>query len=499
MSPNRLAWLVLASFTALWCARWPIFPVVLDPAYHVLIAQQVAAAGGPILHEWWEAAPAGRPHLYPPIFHLLLAVPLRLGGDPVTVIRFASVTLPPLLLLTLWLAVRRLFTPSLALSCLWIGVLPWVFHLHGAMALAAWLGLIELLWLVVALERGRALAAGLVFAMLCYTHLGLPWIALLALGCCALMRAALRATLRRASWALLLVLPWWWHLWSHRALLHAVPRFENTLTELIPLMTLAAVLGLWRCWRVGGRFVWLIALWVGFLALVPHYRYRWLDGEGMLPTVLLAGVGVEWLAQRLSRRHLTAEMMVCGLLVLVTFGPTLTVEQGRLEWRWVDSTPFHLGRAPDAATGGRRLEMGVHGPKMEQLAGEVERLTQPGEILWSNASYAGGWIAALIPRALSSLMLDEIPSLPSHDPIRSAHLIVWFKMPTLGGGPTVEDLRRSPLERVAETDLAILFRNPEATAPATMPQAVMPLWLALACLGGALAAIACDAWRPSRT
>lgn len=483
---DGLAWLILGSFTALWCARWPLFPVVLDPAYHLLIAQQVAAAGGPILYETWEAAPLGRPHLYPPIFHLLLAACLKLGWHPVAVIRLASVALPPALLLSVFLVARWLFTPSVALACAGIGVLPWAFHLHGAMAMAAWLGLIELLWLVVALERERTIAAGLLFAMLCYTHLGLPWIALASIGVCALLRPSLRATVARASWALIVVLPWWWHLWRHRALVHPVPRFENALWELTPLIALAALLGLWRGWREGGRWLWPAALGMGMLLLLPRYLYRWVAGEGMLPVILSAGVGLDWLARAVGRRWWT-----WALLTVLALGPTLTVEQGRARWRWTDSTPFHLLRVPDAATG-RRLEAGVHGSKMEQLAEEVQRLTKPGEILWSNASYAGGWIAALTSRALSSLMLDEIPSLPSDDPIRSAHLIVWFKTPPLPGATTFEDLNRYPLKRVGETELALLFRNPTAAAPARPPRAVLPLGIALLALGAGLVLIIRD-------
>ena len=254
-TPRRLhglAWLLLGGFSALWCARWPLFPVVLDPAYHLFIAQQVAVADGPILFEPWEAAPLGRPHLYPPVFHLLLAALLKIGWHPVTVMRCASVILPPLLLVTMLLMARRLFSPSVALSCAWISVLPWAFHLHGAMAMAAWLGLIELLWPVMALERRRVIAAGLLFVLLCYTHLGLPWIALVSLGCAALMRPGLRSDLWRASWALVLVLPWWWYLWSHRVLLHTVPRFENTFVEFMPLIGMAGLVGAWRCWRQGG-------------------------------------------------------------------------------------------------------------------------------------------------------------------------------------------------------------------------------------------------------
>ena len=170
-----------------------------------------------------------------------------------------------------------------------------------------------------------------------------------------------------------------------------------------------------------------------------------------------------------------------------------------MKWRWWDSTPFHLLAMPEPGAGARRLETGVHGPQIEQLAVEVERLTKPDEIVWSNAPYAGGWIAALTRRALASLMLDEVPALGVRDPIRSAHLVLWFKMPPLVGGPTMEQIRHGALVRVGETELAVLFRNPDATTRARTPRAIIPLGIALGGVAVSLGLIVWDLRRPRHT
>lgn len=475
-------WVSLGAFAALWVARWPLFPLPLDPAYHLLIAQQVVAANGPIAYEWWEAAPFGRPHLYPPLLHLLLAGLLKTGCSALVTIRLASVLLLPLLLLTVWVVARRLVGESRARWTLWSSLLVWSFHLHAATALAATLGLAEFLWWIDALERRHPLTAGLLFAALCYTHLGLPWVALVSVSYYAMRQPVIRLTLLRAAWGLVLALPWWWHLWVHRAFVHVIPRQENRALDLPLLLVLVAGIGLWRCWRLRGRYDWFIALGVGLLVLAPHYTYRWLNGEGMVCWLLLAGVGLQRLSAQLRTVRHHVRVIGLGILSsLLLLGPSLNLEEGRWHWRWMDSAPLHLLQVRGVKE--RPLAQGVHGPLMERLAARVAAATAPHEILWSNASYAGGWIAALAHRAVSFLMLDEVASARPEHPIDDAHLIIWFQSPASAGNSIDGVLKRQALRPIDEDALAMLWRNPRAQRPAQWPKAVMPFAVAMGLLG----------------
>jgi len=132
-----LPWVSLAAFTVLWLARWHSFPLSLDSWYHLLVARQIADAGGPITYEWWEHAPVGRVHLYPPMLHLLLAGLLNVGCAPIVAARLASVLIAPCLLLTIFLASRRLFADaSVAWATLLMALVPmtWLLKLTEAMA-----------------------------------------------------------------------------------------------------------------------------------------------------------------------------------------------------------------------------------------------------------------------------------------------------------------------------------------------------------------------------
>ncbi len=485
---QALPWLVLGLFSALWLARWHAFPLILDPYYHLFIAEQIVDAGGPITYEWWEASPLGRPHLYPPLLHLLLAGLLQLGVGSLSAVRLVSVVLLPVLLLSLWLVTRRLFSPTIADACLLAACLPYAFHLHSAITMAATLGMIELLWLIDALERRRRLAAVLLTALLCYTHLALPWIALVSIVVACSWRRVPAAMVASVAAGFALALPWLIHVWRHHAALLVVPRNENTMVELPVLLYVAAVGGIWRCWRRKGRLSWALALGFGFLLLAARHRYRWLSGEGMLPVILLAGVGLEgvsrWLAgawrarSRIDRskappRELLVLLGAAGLLAL---SPTFAQTERGWRWFWPDAAPWHLLGAPWAAQ--KPIDVSRYSPLIDEVVGIVSRESRPDEILWSNADYALGMVAALAHRPMSSTMLSEVVPARPFDALAAAHLVIWFKyepLPRFAGA----------WQRVAETDVVVVLRQEGSMRRARVPQAVIPFALA--------AAVACAA------
>ena len=502
-----LPWLSLGVFVVLWIARWASFPLVLDPAYHLLIARQIVEAGGPILYEWWECAPVGRPHLYPPVLHLLLAGLLNVGCTPIVAIRLGSVALLPALLLSFFLVVRRLVGSSAALCCLWVGMVPFSFHLYSGLTMAAALAIIELLWLIEALERGRWIAAGALLALLFYTHLGMPWIAVLAICAYGAFEPAVRKTAGKSSWGFLVGLPWCAHVAHHRSLLHIISRQENATIEAMPLLYVLAVLGMWRCWRLGGRWRWFLACWIGFTLLAPRHLYRWLSGEGMIPVILLAGAAVDWCAQQASgilrpqgntpgaaashSRYLLTSLLLFLALVL---SPTMSRTSAGWRWLWPDSAPWHLLGSPAVAL--KIVGESVYSPQLERVVHAVARQSRPKEIVRTNAPYAGGLVAALANRPTASAMLDEVTPAHPFDPIGAAHLILWFRLDEVGAATTFGALSRYPLSRVEEDDLAVIFRQAGVTQTAPRPQAVLPFGLGVALLCGTLALIVWDMGRP---
>jgi hypothetical protein len=124
--------------------------------------------------------------------------------------------------------------------------------------------------------------------------------------------------------------------------------------------------------------------------------------------------------------------------------------------------------------------------------------SQAGEILWSNAPYALGLVAALAHRPMASAMLNEVPAAQPGDPVRGAQLVVWFKLGVIPGvtGPVMLD--PATWTPVANTELAVLYRRMASIERARPPRAAWPLGGALACIAAVVAAVVCDLVRRPR-
>jgi len=489
-----LHWLAIVSllaFTALWLARWPLFPVGIDPAYHLCIARQMVEAGGVLTYEWWEAAPFGRPHLYPPLLHVLLAGFLKLGCPPITALRLLSAVLIPGVMGSVYVVMRRLVGPDggSGLACLWMAMMPFGWMLQVTEAMASGVALLELLWLVAALAAHRRVAAACLLALMGYTHLGLPWVALAGLAWAAALGAFKpHGSLWKVMVAgLLLAGPWLWHLLHHVKDLQVVSRMENQSLELLPVLYGLAIAGAWTCWQRAGSPRILLGLWLGSCVIAYPFTFRWLSGEGLLPTILLGGYGLGTLAHHLSQRWRWGGLREPGLLMLlsgaVLLSPGVVVDAGRWHWRWPDTAPLHLLNWPALQPSVKETQLVNR--YMESLSRTVAAGTPSGAIVWSNAPYAGGLVAALAARATSSFMFEEVPPARSFDPLAAAQWLVWFKIPPLPGTPALETLiRRYGLQLVADTDLAVIFRNPHARELARHPRAIIswPPVFVLSCL-----------------
>jgi hypothetical protein len=210
---------------------------------------------------------------------------------------------------------------------------------------------------------------------------------------------------------------------------------------------------------------------------------------------VLAGFGLEALAQKACClrvvRHAWVGIVTLG--VLAALSPSLLIGPGAgtVQVRWADSAPFHL-------MGGNRTQRKprdafLYTPHIERLSQRVKHLSAAGDILWSNASYAGGLVAALAHRPTASAMFYEVPPARPFDPIGASRWILWFKIGLQPGVPALEELRRRyALELVEEDELAMVFRNPAVGDAAHPPESVVPLWVVFVLLCAVCAAITWD-------
>ena len=81
--------IVVAIATA---ASWHLYPVFIDTYYHMAVIEGFSQAGGITTRAFWEMAPGGRVHIYPPSLHVIGYFFYLLGVSPGTFMTLVSGT-----------------------------------------------------------------------------------------------------------------------------------------------------------------------------------------------------------------------------------------------------------------------------------------------------------------------------------------------------------------------------------------------------------------------
>ena len=116
---NILAVVFISIHIVFFLLNWGNYPTELDTPYHLLMGKMFADNGRIMLWDSYEFAPAGRPHLYPPLLHILvwiLRVVLKTSYMNIgRIIVFGQVVLG---FVAMWYICRKLFNSAVALFAL---------------------------------------------------------------------------------------------------------------------------------------------------------------------------------------------------------------------------------------------------------------------------------------------------------------------------------------------------------------------------------------------
>lgn len=232
-----------------------------------------------------------------------------------------------------------------------------------------------------------------------------------------------------------------------------------------------------------------------------HYRFRFLAGHGLLPTILLAGFG----AADLWRRGTVWKI---GLVLSLALWPAWHRDLKGAHWIWADTALASLAGWSNNVQ--RVTTQPIHIEKFwEPIALAIEAHTKPDELFACNLDYAGGLLSVLSHRATTGGMLGEVKPSQPQDPISNARLLVWIKetesdlpAPTAPSGQAGRPPRKLEsvvlqhhLQPLGETEIATLYLNRFPAGRRKVTPAAIPWWLAFGTVGLAAGAIAWDLGR----
>lgn len=298
-----LAVLFMLACVALILANLSMFPVYLDIPYHMAVTRGFREAGGIVTWDFWDAAPAGRPHIYPPLLHIGMSMLEDVGLSVETVATLVCVVMFPLILASMWWAMRKLFGPRAAFYSLALLAVPYTFFYQTGVTIAASMVLILTPLVFLALEKDRKVAATLLLAMCLYSHLVLGHLTALALFIYMLHRREFwKRIMGVLVAAYLLYLPWGLVVLSNLSSFSiSEPGMGSDFALHLFLWALAAA-GMVVCYRRRRQHFLLPSYFISMVPIAFFYSHRFWEGHVFLPLAMLGGVALDRLHAFLRER-----------------------------------------------------------------------------------------------------------------------------------------------------------------------------------------------------
>ncbi len=286
---------LIAVLLALALANWSKFPIFRDIYYHMGTARAFGDAGGIALHDFWEFAPVGRPHLYPPLLHVVMYSLDSLGFSMSTVGRLVSFSAFHMVLLSTWYGMRRLFSSRAALYGTVILSSCFVFFWQTAVTSAASLVLIITPFIFISLEEDRKVAAAVLLGLALYSHLVLGHLVAFGILIYGLhrWRDRMKEVVIVLVGAYALWLPWGIHiLVNYRSLSLESPMGGSEGMTLHLLVWAAAAAGVIYCYFRKGRYYLPVSFLLGMVPILFFYPHRFWDGHVFVPLAMLGGIAL---------------------------------------------------------------------------------------------------------------------------------------------------------------------------------------------------------------
>jgi len=309
-----------------------------DHNYHMAVARRILETGA--VPEWddWEYAPAGRPHLYPPALHVMIAF---FAGSPDNVeegFETLQVVVYPIAIFLTWWFARWMFGARIG----FLAVLVFSMDMMCSMVMISVLpsamitGAMPLIFMCFLTKRSKATIALLVFAL--YTHMGVSALIMLGLFIFAARYKGYYAFCKHVlMWSFIFYLPWffrlleninWFGMPSSRIFAEGGRSVESMIAGAVmgflslqminPLFLVLGLVGLRRLRRPGTRF--LRNILAGFLPMLILYGGRFWMHTGPIWAIFTGSLLLRCLPAEPTRRRI-AVLILCTLIPL----PIVTV------------------------------------------------------------------------------------------------------------------------------------------------------------------------------
>jgi|GEM_PF-1434184 len=474
------AWGLIFFFTLLQVVRWKMLPQFIDDYYHLLVAQNFIKAGGWVGWDFFEYAPWGRPHLYPPVYHMVLSFFLKIGVQPLVLLKTVEVAVVPAFLITLFLTARKMFSGLFAFFAVLICGSYFHFFVSLTSNVPATLALVFGLAGSMGIVRRDTIAAVGGLVLCAYTHTGIS-LAFLSgsIVFFILQRQSLRWFLTVIFSVVLFSSPLWLHQLKYLHLVRQSIAAESRFVHMNIAVLLCGCAGLWVLLRRKGPYYLIIGLIIGFSIVFFRYFYRYFAAQGFLPWALAASAWCAAMVEYLQRKSVGTRRVYypvfLGLWALFFFfTPTFALDNMKPSWSWTDST-FN-----NYSSGGLFKSVPYNTLYSHRYFSPVEAIisaeTDRGAIITSNSAIVSVMIAALTNRFTADALFREVKpphildqptavKYPTRDTFMVSGVVVWVKSAGLFPLPEYHGLRPCLPALREQAGMNCTGRRPTRAAP----------------------------------
>jgi len=468
---NNISWdffakLIIIVYAFLQIIHWPLFPLYMDIYYHLHTAWGFLQSGGYSNWDFWQYAPFGRTHIYPPVFHLVLAFLMKAGFDPVVLAKFLEVILPVLFLITAWRFIRNNYGKRLGFFTLIMLSSSFSFYLslinHLPSTLAFIFGILSLGYLL-----NKKLKISIVMLVLCfYTHSGIPWFFAITFITYALFDSENRKeVLSVLLWVIVLSLPMIFKELMDLKYTKAIDLNEKYLSEFKTIDYALALTGVILSWRMKGKFRLFSGLLLASFVFFTK-PYRFFSAEGFLPVIFLSAVSLNEIYTYLEGK-IQAKYFIAAITIFMLFvSPTILMQKNNA-----------LSRIEPEIYNFDSVVMGLILPQRNKRAASstlwfpneyipgadlIRGNSESDDIIYNSFANVSVCFASISGRATANGLLPDVPGLSDFDPIAVSKIIITQQTDDPEWVERLID--KYKLIRIGENKLFVFYKNPSCYA-----------------------------------
>ncbi len=482
--------IIVAVYALFQVLRWGLLPQFMDIYYHIQTAWGFLQAGGYSGWDFWQYAPYGRLHIYPPFFHIVLAFFIKLGVDKIILAKLCEVAIPVVFFVVLRNFTRRNFSSSFAFFSLIALNASFSFYNSLTNHLPATLTAIFGLLAFDGILKKQSIRPLLWLVLGFYTHIGMSWFWIMAVLLYGLINKEYRRlgiTIFISS--LVLSGPILFKQLVGLRVISISGIYERYFCEFKTVEYLFAFLGLWLVLIREKKFLFFLSLFMASFIFLP-YPYRFFSAQGYLPVGLLAAVSLDYLYKEAKGRAIFKYLCLFGALYMFVLSATVQMQLSEKDKK----IRFKSYLADSAFTNmlfplkeKRTASISLWFPKDYLPIREIIKInSDEKDIVSSSLSYVGVCLASISGRACANGLFPEITPLKRFEPFAVSKIAVT----AIDENPSwlAKVTKRYKLNKVGETEMFDVYRNSACSVKMQVRKAsvafgwiilLMGIWLAL--------------------